>query len=94
MTETKNHMSAGHPEKVRIEFNENQQPKLYFDKLCQEPVIIERRSEDADWQTIAEGVRSPYTDQGDLKEYSRLQYRIVFGEPEQKSYELTVNQPD
>jgi hypothetical protein len=91
MTETRNHMPQEHPDRVRVEFNENQQPKLYFDKLCHEAVNIERRADGSDWQHIAEGVRSPYTDQSELKEFSQLRYRIVFGKPEQQSYELTVN---
>lgn len=94
MTEIKNHISPGHPDRVSVEFNENQQPKLYFDKLCQEAVSIERRTDGGEWQKLAEGVRSPYTDENYPAHTTQLRYRILFGEQEPKSYELAVNLPD
>ena len=94
MTETKNHTSPGHPDKLRVEFTAGQHPKLYFNKLCQEPVKIERSVNNDPWGTIAEGVRSPYTDQDYPSDSTQLRYRILFGEPEQQSYELTVNRPE
>lgn len=87
-------MSPGHPDRIRIEFNENQQPKLYFDKLCQEAVSIERKADDSDWQKIASGVRSPFTDENYPSGITELQYRIRYGNPEQQSPVLTVRMPD
>lgn len=78
---------------MRVVFDEHHQPKLFFDKLCREEVRIERSADDGNWQKIAEGVRSPYTDESDLDDAAYIRYRILFGEAPQRAYELSVRLP-
>jgi len=93
MTETRNHLPKDQPEQVRVAFDEHQQPRLFFDKLCRQEVRIERSTDGGDWQKIAEGVRSPYTDESDLEDAAHIRYRILVGDPQQQSYELSVRLP-
>jgi hypothetical protein len=90
MTETKNHIPEEQHDRVKIEFDKHQRPKIYFDKLCQEEVRIERKTQDSNWLKIAEGVRSPYTDEDKLDTATQVNYRIIYGE-EERVYEFQMN---
>ncbi|MFP4090673.1 MAG: hypothetical protein ACLFUB_06920 [Cyclobacteriaceae bacterium] len=94
MTETKNHIPGEHHNKASITFDENQQPRLFFDKLCKEAVHIERSINGKEWQLLAENARSPYTDQTDFEEGGEIRYRIRFGTPEEDTVQLSLHLPD
>ncbi|MEK6479095.1 hypothetical protein WJR50_16225 [Catalinimonas sp. 4WD22] len=90
MTETKNHIPEGHHERAHLSLDEYNQPKLHFEKLCQEAVTITRSVNEGDWQTIAKNVRSPYVDQANFQPNTHVKYRIYFGNDDEEHFELEV----
>ncbi|WPP52833.1 hypothetical protein [Catalinimonas niigatensis] len=79
MTETKNHIHKKPHDCAHIIFNEHDQPKLYFDKLCLEAVTIARSINGEAWETLARNVRSPYVDETSFEHAKQVKYCIHFG---------------
>ncbi|WKN30005.1 hypothetical protein PZB74_13625 [Porifericola rhodea] len=77
MTQTKNHKPTpkGH---VHISLNEQNQPRLDFEKLCQEAVAIERKIDEGEWHTLVQNAHSPYVDQQPSHKAKHITYRIHF----------------
>jgi hypothetical protein len=93
MTETKNHIPGRHPDKAHIEFDEKQQPRITFDKLCQQAVSIERRINSGEWQMLARNVRSPFTDGESFSRGGELAYRLRYGSAQEENIVLRVYLP-
>lgn len=91
MTETKNHISEEHHDRAHLSLDEYNQPKLHFEKLCQEAVTITRSVNDGEWQILVKNVRSPYVDKATFQPNTHVKYRIYFGNTDEENIELYVN---